>query len=459
MRADEVAALTGGRLDRADPATLVPGPVVIDSRDASPGSLFVALPGEHHDGHRFVGDAACRGAVLALTTAATGEPVVVVDDVQRALGFLAGGLLRRVPSVSVCGVTGSSGKTSTKDLISAVVRRAGATVAARGSFNNEIGLPLSVLQVEASTAHLVLEYSARGPGHIRYLAGIARPEIAVVLNVGQAHLGEFGSREGIATAKGELVEALPRTGVAVLNADDPLVAAMADRTSARVVTFGESAAADLRIEAVSVDDEARAQFRLVTTAGTADIALAVHGRHQASNAAAAAAVGLEAGLALSDIADALGSAAAQSAHRMDVRHRGDGLLVVDDAYNANPESMQAAFEALVRLVAPRGGQSWAVLGEMRELGPDSDTLHEATGRGLASAGVDHLVVVGDGAAALADGARSVEGWSGSCTAFAGITEAAAAIDAAAGPRDVVLVKASNALQFWRLADLLMGSAA
>ncbi|MGN6473733.1 MAG: UDP-N-acetylmuramoyl-tripeptide--D-alanyl-D-alanine ligase, partial [Mycobacteriales bacterium] len=338
-----------------------------------------------------------------------------------------------------------------------VLQHHGATVAARGSFNNEIGLPLSVLQVDSSTAHLVLEYSARGQGHVRYLCGIAQPDVSVVLNVGQAHLGEFGSREAIAAAKGELVEALPSTGVAVLNLDDPLVAAMAERTSARVVTYGEAAGADIRIQGLTEDDDARPRFRLVTSAGAADITLAVHGRHQASNAAAAATVGLEAGMTLADVAAALDSAGPQSPHRMDVRRRGDGLLVVDDAYNANPESMRAALEALVRLTRPRGGQSWAVLGEMRELGADSDTLHEATGRVLAAAGVDHLVVVGDGAASLGAGARSAEGWSGSCTIFGTVEEAAAAVDAAAGPDDVVLVKASNALQLWRVADILIGA--
>jgi UDP-N-acetylmuramoyl-tripeptide--D-alanyl-D-alanine ligase len=458
MRADEVAALTGGRLDRVDPATLVRGPVVIDSRQASAGSLFVALPGEHQDGHRFAGDAARRGAVLALTSEPVGEPAVIVDDVEHALGLLAGGLLRRTPSVAVCGVTGSSGKTSTKDLIATVLRAHGPTVAARGSFNNEIGLPLSVLEVDTRTAHLVLEYSARGRGHITYLTGIARPDVAVVLNVGQAHLGEFGSQAAIAVAKGELVEALPSDGTAVLNGDDPLVAAMAGRTTARVVTYGATGDADVRVVDLVEDDQARARFRLLTPAGPAEVALAVHGRHQAGNAAAAAAVGLVAGLPLPEIVAALEAATPQSPHRMAVRRRHDGLLVVDDAYNANPESVRAALAALIRLAAPRGGQTWAVLGEMRELGAESETLHQATGRELARLGVDHLVMVGDGAGSFGVGARAVDGWSGSTTGFATAEEAAAAVDAAAGPNDVVLVKASNALQMWRLADLLVGEA-
>ncbi len=451
LRAEEIAALCGGRLDHADPTTLVDGSVVVDSRQAGPGSVFVALPGEHDDGHAFVGDAIRRGAALALVDRAVGEPTVVVDDVERALGYLAGGVLRRAPAVRVCGVTGSSGKTSTKDLIADVLGRHGPTVAARGSFNNEIGLPLTVLSLTSDTESLVLEYSARGVGHIAYLCGIARPRIAVVLNVGSAHLGEFGSREAIATAKGELVEALPADGVAVLNRDDPLVAAMASRTAARVVTFGEADGADVRVADLVIDDEARPRFRLVTPYGEAELSLRLHGRHQASNAAAAAAVGLESGMSLPAVVEALAAATPRSAHRMAISHRADGLLVVDDAYNANPESMRAALEALARLGDRRDGATWAVLGEMRELGEDVLDLHRATGRTAAELGVDHLVVIGDVAAAIGEGARAVDGWRGDCTIVA-TNEEAARLAGTAGARDVVLVKASNAAQLWQVAE-------
>ena len=457
MRADEVAALCGGRLDSADPATVVSGPVIVDSRLAGPGAIFVALQGENADGHRFIGDAIRRGAVLALAGRPVDEPAVVVDDVEKALGYLAGGLLRRTPGVRVCGVTGSSGKTSTKDLIASVLRTHGPTVAARGSYNNEIGLPLTVLEVDAATRHLVLEYSARGVGHIAYLTAIARPDVAVVLNVGSAHLGEFGSRAAIATAKGELVEALPADGVAILNTDDPLVAAMAARTAAQVVGFGEGDAASFRIADLVLDDQARARFRLLTPVGEAKVALAVHGRHQAGNAAAAAAVGIACGMSLAEVIEALDAATAQSAHRMALATRPDGLLVVDDAYNANPESVRAALEALVGLSGSRGGRSWAVLGEMRELGADSDTLHEAVGRVIGELGVDHLVVVGEGAAPFSTGARSVSGWSGAVTQVATVGDAATVV-ASAGEKDVVLVKASNALRLWRVAELVVGTA-
>jgi UDP-N-acetylmuramoyl-tripeptide--D-alanyl-D-alanine ligase len=455
LRADEIAALSGGRLDRVDPGILVDGSVVIDSREAGRGSVFIALLGEHSDGHAFVGDAIRRGAVLAIVARPVDEPAVIVDDVEKALGYLAGGVLRRAPGIRVCGVTGSSGKTSTKDLIASLLRRSGPTVAPLGSFNNEIGLPLTVLGVNSATENLVLEYSARDVGHIAYLTGIARPRIGVVLNVGSAHLGEFGSREAIAAAKGEIVEALPPDGVAVLNIDDPLVTAMASRTSARVVRYGEGEGADIRVVELSLDEEARPRFRLVTAQGEAVIAMALHGKHQASNAAAAAAVALESGLELAEIADVLAAATPQSAHRMAVRRRADGLLVVDDAYNANPESMREALQALVRLGAHRTGATWAVLGEMRELGGDSSALHQATGRTAAELGVDHLVVIGDVAAAIGEGARSVDGWSGDCTLVATSDEAAEAATAAAAD-DVVLVKASNAAQLWRAAERIVG---
>jgi UDP-N-acetylmuramoyl-tripeptide--D-alanyl-D-alanine ligase len=312
--------------------------------------------------------------------------------------------------------------------------------------------------VVRDTENLVLEYSARNVGHIAYLTGIARPRIGVVLNVGSAHLGEFGSREAIAEAKGELIESLPDDGVAVLNADDPLVSAMAARTPATVIRYGESEGVDVRVVDLSLDGEARASFRLVTPRGEEWVTLALHGRHHASNAAAAAAVALQSGMALAEVADALAEATPQSAHRMAVQRRTDGLLVVDDAYNANPESMQAALAALVRLGEHRNGATWAVLGEMRELGDDSWALHQATGRSAAQLGVDHLVVLGDAAAAIGEGARSVDGWSGDCTIVA-TSEEAARVAGAAAANDVVLVKASNASRLWQAAERIVGGAA
>jgi UDP-N-acetylmuramoyl-tripeptide--D-alanyl-D-alanine ligase len=455
MSAGDVAALTGGRLDGVAAQTVVAGPVVVDSRLCTAGSMFVCLPGEHTDGHQHVADAFRRGAVVALASREIDAPAIIVDDTVRSLGFLAGGVLRRTTNCRVVGVTGSSGKTSTKDLIAALLSQAGSTVAAEASRNNEIGLPLSVLEVEESTRNLVLEYSARGVGHIDYLCRIARPAIAVVLNVGSAHLGEFGSREVVAAAKGELVEALAPDGLAVLGVDDPLVAAMRSRTTAAVIGFGISPEADVRVESLTLDAQARPRFRLVTPQGTAKIAMQLVGAHQAINAAAAAAVGLAAGMTLGDVTDGLNDVSTVSAHRMHVASRADGLIVIDDAYNANPESVRAALDALAVLVDGREGASWAVLGEMRELGPDGPDLHAAVGRHAASIGLDHLVIVGETAHAIAAGASSVRDWTGTVE-FAPDTETATAmLQAEVGGADVVLVKASNAFRLWQVADALL----
>jgi UDP-N-acetylmuramoyl-tripeptide--D-alanyl-D-alanine ligase len=457
MTAGDVAALTGGRLDSIAAQTKVTGPVLIDSRLCTAGSIFVCLRGEHTDGHLHVGDAFRRGAVLALADHPVDGPAVIVDDTVRALGFLAGGVLRRTTNCRVVGVTGSSGKTSTKDLIAAVLSRAGATVAASASLNNEIGLPLTVLEVEESTRYLVLEYSARGVGHIAYLCGIARPGRAVVLNVGSAHLGEFGSREAIAAAKGELVDALALDGLAVLCIDDPLVAAMRSRTGAKVIGFGHSPDADVRVESLTLVNAARPRFSLVTPQGSVKVRLALSGAHQATNAAAAAAVALSEGMSLAEIADALGEVTEVSPHRMRLLTRDDGLLVVDDAYNANPESMGVALDTLATMAAERSGGSWAVLGEMRELGTDSAALHAELGRRAATLGIEHLIVIGERAQPIATGARSVPEWVGTAEVVPSPEVAALLLEAAVVSTDAVLVKASNAVKLWSVADALLAS--
>src|SRR6185503_15393626 len=282
----QVAAVTQGTLHGADPMARVTGSVEFDSRLITPGDLFVAFAGEHTDGHEHAAAAAEAGAVAAVVTRPVPVPHVLVGDGLAAMAALATEVARHL-SATVIGITGSSGKTSTKDLVAALVERAGPTIAPPGSFNNELGHPYTVLRADASTRFLVLETSARGVGHIRHLAGIAPPRIGVVLNVGSAHLGEFGSREAIATAKGELVEALPSEGTAVLNADDPLVAAMASRTAARIVTFGEAATADVRASDVVLDELGRPAFTLHIGAESANIRMRLVGGHHVSNALAA----------------------------------------------------------------------------------------------------------------------------------------------------------------------------
>ncbi|BCJ51056.1 UDP-N-acetylmuramoyl-tripeptide--D-alanyl-D-alanine ligase [Actinoplanes sp. NBRC 14428] len=353
MTLDEIAAVTGGRAVNAGPAATVTGPVEYDSRALLPGGLFVAFEGEKVDGHDYAATAVAAGAAGVLGSRDTGQPGVVAEDPLAALARLAHVVAGRLPELTVVGLTGSSGKTTTKDYIGQLLTRLGPTVAPAGSLNNELGFPYTVLKATPETRFLVLEMGARGIGHIAHLAGIAAPRIGVVLNVGAAHLGEFGSVEGTARAKGELVESLPADGLAVLNADDPLVSAMASRTRARVVLVGESERAGVRATDVTLDRRGRAAYTLVTPAGSAPVRLAVTGRHQVGNTLAAAAVALEAGMAVDELAAALGEVGIVSSRRMDVFDRPDGVTVIDDSYNANPSSTSAALRALAAL--GRGG--------------------------------------------------------------------------------------------------------
>lgn len=447
----ELAALAGGTLsDAPDPAAVVGGPVEFDSRKVVPGGLFVALPGEHVDGHDYAAAAVAAGAVAVLAARPVGVPAVVVPDVLAALAEVAHAVLERLPDLVVVGVTGSSGKTSTKDLLAGLLAHLGPTVAPPGSFNNELGHPYTVLRATPLTRYLVLENSTRGVGHIAQLCQIARPRIGVVLNVGTAHIGEFGSRDVVAQAKGELVEALPPDGVAVLNADDPLVAAMAMRTAARVVRFGTAPAAEVRAADVGSDGRGRPHYTLHAGGGAAPVRLGLYGEHHVSNSLAAAAVALELGLPLAEVAGALSAARPVSRWRMEVTDRPDGVTVVNDAYNANPESMRAALAALVRMGDRR--RTWAVLGQMAELGADAAEQHDAIGRLVARSGVSRLVVVGGEAeplhaGAVLEGADSVR-----------VPDVAAAVDLLRGalrPGDVVLVKASRAVGLERVALALL----
>jgi UDP-N-acetylmuramoyl-tripeptide--D-alanyl-D-alanine ligase len=447
----EIAGITGGRLVNTEPGRAVTGGVEYDSRKLVPGGLFVAFEGEQVDGHRFAGPAVEAGAAGVLSTRDTGQPGVVVEEPLVALAKLAHAVVTRLDKLTVVGLTGSSGKTTTKDYIGQLLARLGPTIAPPGSLNNELGFPYTVLQATEETRFLVLEMGARGIGHIRYLTDIARPEIGVVLNIGAAHLGEFGSVEGTARAKGELVEALPPTGVAVLNADDPLVAAMAPRTVARVRTTGESPDAAVRATEVTVDAAGRAAYRLHADGRSAEVRLAVAGRHQVANTLAAAAVALAAGLDVAEVAAALGEVGIASVRRMDVFRRPDGVTVIDDSYNANPSSTAAALEALAAMAG--GGRATAVLGYMAELGEHERSGHEEVGRLAATLGVDRIVAVAENARPILDGAAQVPGWTGDAI-FAADQAAAVAIvqgDLRAG--DVVLVKGSR-YRTWDVADAL-----
>ena len=464
----EVAAATGGRLvDGADPAAPVTGAVRVDSRAVGAGDLFVALPGARADGHDFAPGAVAAGATAVLATRATGVPAVLVDDAQAALGLLARAVVDRLRSgpsgLTVVAVTGSSGKTSTKDLLRVLLSRLGATVAPEGSFNNEIGHPLTALRCDEGTRYLVAEMGARMPGNIAYLCGITPPDVSVALNVGSSHLGVFGSREVIAATKGEIVEALAADGVAVLNADDPYVSAMAAGTAARVVRFGESPSADVRADDVRLDAAARPRFRLVTPAGEADVALPLHGEHHVSNALAAAAVALELGMSPQTVADGLGTATAASRWRMEVHERADGVTVVNDAYNANPDSVKAALKALAAMGRGDGGpgaarRTWAVLGEMLELGEESVREHDLLGRLAVRLDISRLVAVGEGGRPYHQGASHEGSW-GEESAWVPDPDAALAVlRSGLRPGDVVLVKASRGVGLDRLAAALLDDA-
>jgi UDP-N-acetylmuramoyl-tripeptide--D-alanyl-D-alanine ligase len=448
----EVAAAVDGRLVSADPDARVTGPVEFDSRKVTPGGLFVAFPGEQVDGHDYAAGAVAAGAVAVLgTREVPGVPMVLVEDALDAMGRLARVVVDRLPDLTVIGLTGSSGKTTTKDLIAQLAVRLGPTVAPPGSFNNELGHPYTALQAGPETRYLVMEKGARGVGHVRYLCEVVPPRISVVLNVGVAHLGEFGSVEAIALAKGELVEALPADGLAVLNADDPRVDAMASRTEARVVRYGESERADVRAVDVAVDGRGRPSYTLVTPEGTAPVRLGLTGRHQVSNSLAAAAVARELGMPLADLAAALGELGLVSTRRMDVFERADGVTVIDDSYNANPASMAVALRALASM---RGtGRTVAVLGYMAELGDFEREGHQQVGRLAAELGVDRLLVVGEPAAPIHAGATAVGKWGGESVL---LTDQAAAVEVLRSelrPGDVVLVKGSR-YRTWEVADAL-----
>ena len=439
----EVARITGGNLDSVeDPSKLVSGPAVIDSRQAVPGALFAALPGERADGHDFARQATEAGAALVLATRQVGVPAVVVSDVPEAMARLARALIGRLPDLVIAGITGSAGKTTTKDLAAQLISSLGPTIWPENSFNNEIGHPLTILRADAGTRYLIAELAARGPGHIAALCEVAPPKLGAVLCVGNAHAGEFGSQEQIAAAKSELPQALPADGAALLNADDPLVAAMASRTLARVVTFGQSASADIRAADVELDRLSRPRFTLVTAAGQAPVRLRLAGAHNVSNALAAAGLAAELGMSIEAIAEGLSRAVALSKWRMEITERPDGVIVINDAYNSSPEAMTAALESLQVIAA--GRRAYAVLGRMAELGSRSAEFHQKAGVTAARTGLAGIIAVGEEAAPILAGAKAEPGFGGELVAVPDDNAAVAALTDRLRPGDVVLVKASRA---------------
>ncbi|MFD5780431.1 UDP-N-acetylmuramoyl-tripeptide--D-alanyl-D-alanine ligase [Streptomyces sp. NPDC126933] len=450
---ESVATAVGGRLcDVPDSSVLMTAPAVVDSRTVELGGLFAALPGEHTDGHAFAATAVKAGAVAVLATRPVGVPAVVVEDVLDALAALARTVLAAVPEVTVIGLTGSAGKTSTKDLIAQVLPELGETIATVKSFNGEIGMPLTVTHLNQGVRYLVLEMGARGIGHITHLTRIAPPTVGLVLNVGTAHVGEFGGREQIAQAKGELVEALPADGLAVLNADDPFVAPMASRTRARVLTFGTGNQADVRAVDVALDTSGRASFTLTAADAQARVDLSLHGAHHVANALAAAAVAIGLGAGVEKTAAALSRAVLVASGRMEVTDRPDGVRIINDAFNANPDSMKAAFTALQAMSG--GRRTIAVLGEMKELGADAGDEHRHVGQLAAAAGIHVLIAVGDDDAPTMAAAAQQANPQLDVVAARDRNHALTLANDLIQPGDIVLVKGSHSVELEHTAKRL-----
>jgi len=453
---DEIARATDGRVYPAHAAsTLVDTAVVTDSRECIPGSLYVARMGEHADGHDFVEGAAARGAVAALTAREMPDlPCVVVDDVGDAFAALGRAVVDRCRAdggLNIVGITGSSGKTSTKDLMAQVVVHLGKTLAPHASYNSEVGVPLTVCRLRSDTEYLVAEMGASGVGHIEYLTNIAPPDVGVVLNIGSAHLGEFGSRQAIADTKAALIRALKPDGLAVLNADDPMVMAMASQSAGRVVLVGRGDTAQVRADDVALNKRGQASFTMTLPGCTGErVELALHGEHHVGNALSVAAVAHFWGMEPAAIAQALGEAHAQSRWRMEVTERVDGITIVNDAYNANPESMRAALQALVAMRS--NGRTIAVVGEMRELGEDSETEHERVGAYAAELGVDNVVAIGPGAAPAARAFKTVRMQGG--LQIDSVEDARAILEDLLVHGDVVILKSSRDSGLRHLGDAL-----
>jgi len=496
MTLAEIATAVGGELiggaqatDVAEPGDLVvEGSVETDSRLVRPGSVFFALPGEVTDGRRFVPAAVDAGAALVITPerVETTAPQIVVADGYEALAALAHEVVTRVrmstadrvdadgrpAPLRVVGITGSNGKTSTKNMLRTILEQHGATVAPEGSFNNHVGAPISMLRVTYDTRYLVVEMGASGVGHIAKLVSIAEPDVGVVLKVGLAHAGEFGGIEATQRAKSEMVTDLPETATALFNVDDDRVASMRDLTAARVVGFGTSAEADYRITGIETD---RSGTRFTLTAPAVrhegdrptdatpsggpdhvDVRLAILGEHHAVNASAALTVAHLWGVPLADGAAALASMTRAERWRMELLQGGpEGVTVINDAYNASPDSTAAALRTLAQIVRP-GERTVAVLGEMAELGEYSVEEHDRIGRLVVRLGIGQLVVVGRGAMPIHQAATLEGSWDGESVYIEDVDDAVRAMQEMLRPGDVVLVKSSKSAELRFLGDRLGG---
>lgn len=457
----EIAAIAGGRLfspsGEPDSDLTVSGLVDTDSREIGPGDIFVAKPGEFTDGWNFIGAAKDAGVALVITQRESDVdvPQIIVGDAVVALADLAREVVARVRrngGLTVIGITGSNGKTTTKNLVGALCQRMGPTVLAKASFNNEVGAPLTMLRVEFDTRYLVLELGASGIGHIARLTDIVALDIGVVLMVGLAHAGEFGGIESTVIAKTELVRGIVPGGIAVLNADDPNVAAMAAVAPGKVVWFGRGASANVR--ATDVDTSlSGTTFRLHAADGSTSLAhFPVIGEHHVMNALAMAAVAGVLGAPATTVVEVLATTTRAERWRMEVMG-GEGVVVINDAYNASPDSMAAALRTLARL-GDASRRRIAVLGEMSELGEFSGDEHDAIALLVVRLNIDVLVVVGAGARRLFISSINEGSWAGESVFFESSDEAYDYLMTILRDKDIVLVKSSNSAGLRFLGDKL-----
>lgn len=433
--------------------TVVIQSVQTDSRKVLSGDLYIAIKGEKFDGADFIESALQAGAAAVITQASSSSPnVLQVADSVEALGRVAN-LYRKKLKARIIGITGSSGKTSTKDLLAQVLSHSGSVVAAAGSFNNEIGLPTTILSAPLDTDFLVLEMGMRGLGQITYLSEIAEPEIGILLNVGTAHIELLGSRAAIAQAKSEIVSSLPENGTAVLLADDPLVLQAKDLTRAKVLTFGEAPSADVRISDISLNNQAHPEFEMIFGKQSSRVQLQLSGEHQALNAAAVTCVALTLGMSFKQIVKALENATADSAMRMQVINLPNGITVINDAYNANPESMRAGLKALKAMA--KGRRTWAVLGEMRELGEYSVESHDEIGRLCVRLDINRMIGVGEAGKIIQIGAAQEGSWGNEAEWAEDIEATVLKLKNELLPGDIVYVKASRAIGLERVAEAII----
>lgn len=459
----QICDIVGGKLI-GDPSIEVSG-ICIDSRSCTPGDLFAAIVGERVDGHDYVGQAVSSGASAHLTSKQVeGSQVIVptspdaLDPVIHAIAKIALYVRSLMRGLEVIGITGSSGKTSTKDMIGQVLSHAATTHAPSGSQNNELGLPLTLLSAPRDVKYLVAEMGMRGLGHITYLCNLAAPTIGVITNVGRAHIGEVGSIEGIAKAKSELVKAIRPSGVVVLNAGDERVMAMRGLTEATVFTYGFTSTADVKAENLNLSAYGSYNFDLVYRGERIPASIPMLGEHNVLNALAAASVGIAVGMEIADIARALTTLKQMSKWRMQVHQLPGNITIINDAYNANPESMTAALETLTAI--PTTGKTFSILGKMHELGNDSDAIHAQIAKLASNLGVAQVLAVGEpakayGLSALDIAAENPDTSGGKAQKSVWLPDFDSSCDYIVNEvnsGDILLFKASRAEQFEVLAD-------